>query len=134
MSHIMWGGVRDLDPLEADRFREFKVRQVSVQDIRNLSKNFHDQFAELAAGVDVIYVHVDMDVLEPNEVPGHPLAVADGPSSKALAAAISVMFENPKTTALGIASTPSFNRDRDGVSRRAAHNLIEGAISGARLR
>ena len=127
MRHIMWGGVRDLDPLE-DRFREYEVRQVSVQDIRDLSDNFDRQFAALAGEVDVIYVHVDMDVLEPDEVPGHGLAVPDGPSSEALARAIGVMFRNPKTVALGIASTPSFNRDPDGVSRRAALRLIEGAI------
>ena len=32
MSDIMWGGVRDLDPLEADRFREYEVdgRQVII--------------------------------------------------------------------------------------------------------
>jgi len=134
MSHIMWGGVRDLDPLEADRFREYEVRQVSVQDIRDISENFRAQFNALANEVDVVYVHVDMDVLEPNEVPGHPLTVSDGPSSKALAAAIGVMFENPKTVALGIASTPSFNSDPDGVSRQAALNLIEGAINGAKAR
>lgn len=134
MSDIMWGGVRDLDPLEADRFREYEVRQVSVQDIRDISENFRKQFDAMAAGVDVVYVHVDMDVLEPNEVPGHGLAVPDGPSSKALAAAIGVMFENPKTVALGIASTPSFNADPDGVSRQAALNLIEGAIKGAQSR
>jgi len=134
MSHIMWGGVRDLDPLEADRFREYEVRQVSVQDIRDLSPNFREQFAALADEVDVVYVHVDMDVLEPGEVPGHSLTVPDGPSSMALAAAIAVMFENPKTVALGIASTPSFNADPDGISRQAALNLIEGAISGAKSR
>jgi len=134
MSHIMWGGVRDLDPLEADRFREYEVRQVSVNDIREISDNFRNQFNALANEVDVVYVHVDMDVLEPDEVPGHGLAVADGPSSKALASAIGVMFENPKTVALGIASTPSFNADPDGVSRQAALNLIEGAIKGAQTR
>ncbi len=134
MSDIMWGGVRDLDPLEADRFREYEVRQVSVQDIRDISDNFRQQFAALADVVDVVYVHVDMDVLEPDEVPGHGLAVPNGPSSKALAAAIGVMFENPKTVALGIASTPSFNADPDGVSRQAALNLIEGAIKGAQTR
>ncbi len=134
MSHIMWGGVRDLDPLEADRFQKYEARQVSVQDIRDISKNFRAQFSALANEVDVVYVHVDMDVLEPNEVPGHPLTVANGPSSKALAGAIGVMFGNPKTVALGIASTPSFNSDRDGISRKAALNLIEGAIKGARAR
>jgi arginase len=134
MGHIMWGGVRDLDPLEADRFREYEVRQVSVQDIRDINDNFRRQFQALADEVDVVYVHVDMDVLEPDEVPGHGLAVPDGPSSKALGAAIGVMFENPKTVALGIASTPSFNADPDGRSRHAALNLIEGALKGAQSR
>lgn len=134
MSDIMWGGVRDLDPLEAERFREYEVRQVSVKDIREINDNFRQQFQALADEVDVVYVHVDMDVLEPDEVPGHGLAVPDGPSSKALGAAIGVMFENPKTVALGIASTPSFNADPDGVSRKAALNLIEGAIKGAQAR
>jgi arginase len=134
MSHIMWGGVRDLDPLEGDRFREYEVRQVSVQDIREVNANFRRQFQALADEVDVVYVHVDMDVLDPVEVPGHGLAVPDGPSSKALANAIGVMFENPKTVALGIASTPAFNKDPDGVSRQAALNLIEGAIKGAQSR
>jgi arginase len=134
ISHILWGGVRDLDPLEADRFHEYEVRQVSVDDIRELNDNFRTQFGALADQVDVVYVHVDMDVLDPEEVPGHGLAVANGPSSRALAAAIGVMFENPKTVALGIASTPSFNADPDGRSRRAALNLIEGAVRGARSR
>ena len=55
-------------------------------------------------------------------------------NSRELAAALAWMFENPKTAALGIASTPSFNLDPGGVSRQAALNLIEGAISGALAR
>ena len=50
MSDIMWGGVRDLDPLEADRFREYEVRQVSVQDIRDISENFRQTFPRDAPG------------------------------------------------------------------------------------
>ena len=134
MSDIVWGGVRDLDPLEADRFTEYEVQQFSVKDVRELSGNLRKQMDDLADRTDVVYVHIDMDVLDPAEVPGHGLTVPDGPSSKDLAAAISLMFENPKTVALGIASTPSFNRDPDGVSRQAALNLIEGAIKGAQTR
>ncbi len=134
MSDIVWGGVRDLDPLEADRFTEYKVQQFSVQDVRELSANLKKQIDELADRVDVIYIHIDMDVLDPAEVPGHDLTVANGPSSNDLAAAMTLMFKNPKTVALGIASTPSFNLDPDGVSRQAALNLIEGAIRGAQAR
>lgn len=134
MGDIVWGGVRDLDPLEADRFTEYEVQQFSVQDVRELSANLKKHMDDLADRVDVIYVHIDMDVLDPAEVPGHSLTVADGPSSKDLAAAMTLMFKNPKTVALGIASTPSFDLDPDGVSRQAALNLIEGAIKGAKAR
>lgn len=134
MSHIVWGGVRDLDPLEADRFAEYEVRQFSVQDIRELSANLKKHFDDLAGRVDAIYVHIDMDVLDPAEVPGHNLTVPGGPSSRELAAALTWMFGNPRTAALGIASTPAFNLDPDGVSRQAALNLIEGAIRGVQAR
>ena len=134
MEHIVWGGVRDLDPLEADRFDEYSVQQFSVEDMRALSADLQTQIDTLAARVDVIYVHIDMDVLDPAEVPGHDLAVDDGPTSEELAAAIGLWFENPKTVALGIASTPAFDLDPDGVSRQAALNLIEGAIRGVDAR
>jgi arginase len=134
MEHIVWGGVRDLDPLEAERFREYEVQQFSVEDIRSLSTGLAHQMDALATRVDAIYIHIDMDVLDPAEVPGHDLAVTNGPSSKDLAAAMTLMFRNPKTVALGIASTPAGPRDPGGVSRQAALNLIEGAIKGVQSR
>ncbi len=134
MSHIVWGGVRDLDPLEADRFREYEVQQFSVDDIRKLSPALKQQMDALSARVDAIYVHIDMDVLDPDEVPGHGLRVANGPTSDELGAAMTLMFSYPKAVALGIASTPWGPLDPDGVSRRAALRLIEGAIAGVAAR
>ena len=134
VSDILWGGVRDLDPLEADRFTEYEVQQFSVADIRTLSDRLREQLDELSDRVDAIYVHIDMDVLDPAEVPGHSLTVPGGPSSKDLAAVMTLMFRNPKAIALGIASTPAGTLDPRGVSRQAALNLIEGAIKGVQAR
>jgi arginase len=134
MSDIVWGGVRDLDPLEADRFREYEVQQFSVEDIRKLSANLKKQMDTLSANVDVIYVHIDMDVLDPEEVPGHDLRVPDGPTSEELAAAMTFMFRYPKSVAIGIASTPAGSLDPQGVSRHAALNLIQGAMKGVQAR
>jgi len=134
MADIVWGGVRDLDPLERDRFNQYEVQQFSVADIRTLSANLRQKMDTLSERVDAIYVHIDMDVLDPVEVPGHSLTVDDGPSSVALAAAIALMFEYPKAVAIGIASTPAGPLDPQGVSRQAALNLIEGAIRGVKSR
>ena len=75
-----------------------------------------------------------MDVLDPREVPGHPLTVADGPTSRELADALTEIFRYEKVAALGVASTPYDALDPDGISRQAAYNLIEGAIEGVKTR
>jgi len=134
LEEIVWAGVRDLDPLEADRFEEYGVRQISVHDIRTLSENLHRQMRYLSQRNDLVYIHIDMDVLDPAEVPGHGLNVPDGPTSEELAAALRTLFEYPKAAALGIASTPAGSDDPDGVSRQAALNLIRGAVEGVKAR
>ena len=92
------------------------------------------QVERLASISDVIFVHVDMDVLDPTEVPGHPLTVPNGPTSKELAVALAEMFKEPKVAALGIASTPANERDPDRLSLTAAYNLVKGALIGVRGR
>ena len=132
--YIVLAGVRDTDPLEQELIDRSDVEQISVADIRARTENLHRQMQRLSRLTDVIYVHVDMDVLDPKEVPGHPLAVPDGPTSAELAAALEEMFRYPKAVAFGVASTPAGARDPDGVSRRAAYALIEGAVRGIQRR
>lgn len=134
MSDIVWGGVRDLDPLEAERFREYEVQQFSVTDIQTLSNSLKKQLNDLANRVDAIYVHVDIDVLDPSEVPGHDTKVSGGPTSQELAAALTLIFKNSKVIALGVGGTPAGSLDPHGDSRQAALNLIEGAIKGVQAR
>jgi arginase family enzyme len=67
-----------------------------------------------------------MDVLDPEEVPGHSLTVPDGPTSRELAAAITAMFEYEKVAAFGVASTPANERDPDGKSLPANERDPDG--------
>jgi arginase len=132
--HIVMAAVRDTDPLEQELIEQSDIEMISVDDIRSLSDNLHAQMRRLSRLTDVIYVHVDMDVLDPREVAGHPLTVPNGPTSVELAAAIAEMFKYEKVAAFGVASTPSGERDRGGASRQAAYNLIQGAIRGVQAR
>ena len=132
--YIVMGALRDVDPLEQELMDRTQVTHISTDDIRGRSENLHEQMDRLSGLVDKIYVHIDMDVLDPREVPGHPLTVPDGPTSLELGAALTEMFRYEKVAALGIASTPWGERDPDGVSREAAYNLIEGAIEGVKER
>ena len=134
VENIVLGAARDLDPLEAELVKEHNLTRFSVEDIRTLSPRLHEIMEDLSARTDLIYVHIDMDVLDPAEVPGHPLTVPNGPTSEELAAAISLMFTYEKAAAFGVASTPANERDPDGVSRRAAYRLIQGAVAGVQRR
>ncbi len=82
---------------------------------------------------DLIYIHIDMDVLDPAEVSGHSLTVPGGPSSIELARALELMFQYKKAAALGIASYP-VGRDKDKLSLKAAYRLIQGALAGVQKR
>ncbi|MGD8331592.1 MAG: arginase family protein [Acidobacteriota bacterium] len=131
---IVLGAARDLDPLERELIEDSDIVQLSTDDFRTVSPALRAQMERLSSLVDLIYIHVDMDVLDPAEVPGHPLTVPGGPTSAELAAALTAMFRYPKVAALGIASTPWGPRDPEGISRQAAYNLIAGAVAGVRSR
>ncbi len=80
---------------------------------------------------DRIYIHIDMDVLDPAEVSGHPLTVPAGPKSQDLAAALETMFRYEKACALGIASYP-WENDKGLLSLKAAYALVEGSLRGVK--
>jgi len=127
--YIVMAGVRDIDPLEQELIDRSDIEMISVDDIRNLSDNIHQQMKRLSNLTDIIYIHVDMDILDPREVQGHSLNVPDGPTSKELADALEFMFQYEKTSAFGIASYPA-GKDEGGLSLKAAYNLVEGVIRG----
>jgi arginase len=132
--YIVFGGLRDVDPLERELLDRSECQFLSVEDIRAASGAVDEQIRRLGRLTDVIYVHVDMDVLDPAEVAGHPLTAPEGPTSVELAKAIRRIFAHPKAAALGIASIPFGDRDKDGRSLQAAYRLIEASVAGTRPR
>ncbi len=129
-SCILLADVRDTDPREMELIQRLDIQILSTQDIRERTANVQKQMERLSRLADLIYIHVDMDVLAPEEVQGHNLTAPDGPTSRELGACIELMFTYPKTAAIGIASTPYGPRDPEHTSRRAALRLIESAVKG----
>jgi arginase len=133
-SQIVMGGLRDVDPLEQELIDRQGIEVLSVDDLRAQSPGLRQAMQRLASATDVVYVHVDMDVLDTSEVPGHPTAVPGGLSSEELAGGLAEIVANEKVLALGIASTPANERDETGVARRAAHRLIAAAAGAVGAR
>jgi arginase len=134
VADMILAGVRDTDPLEQELIDRLNVPQMTVADLRARGDAFRRTYAALSARVSRIYVHIDMDVLDPAEVPGHSLNVTGGPTSVQLSGAVAEMFKDPKAVAIGIASTPTGERDIGGRSRKAAYSLIQAAVRGVQAR
>jgi len=125
--------VRNTDPLEQEIIDRSDVEHITVEQIMRLSPAIELEMERLAILTDLVYVHVDMDALDPEEVPGHGLTVPNGPTSLDLSNALEVMFEHPKAVAFGVASYP-VDRDPNGRSLKAVYNLIEGVVNGLNAR
>jgi arginase len=131
--HVVMGGVRLTDPLEQSLLDESMIEQVTVDDLRKATPAVFAQMDRLTRLVDKIYVHIDMDVLDPREVMGHGNKVPNGPSSAELAALFEQIFARyPKASAIGFATIPP--TDEGGLSIAAFNRMVMGAVKGVSAR
>jgi arginase len=131
--HVVMGGVRLNDPLEQHLLDESTIEQLSVDDLRTLSPAVTRELDRLSRLTDRIYVHIDMDVLDPREVQGHGNKVPNGPSSQQLAALFELIVSRyPKASAIGFATIPP--TDEGGLSIAALNRMIVGAVKGLKAR
>jgi len=132
-TQVVMGGVRLTDPLEQELLDGSKIQQVSVDDLRGSTPAVFAQLDRLSRTTDKIYIHIDMDVLDPKEVEGHQNKVPNGPSSEELARLFETIFKRyPTASAIGFATIPA--TDAGGLSIAAVNRMIEGAIRGVAAR
>ena len=131
--HVVMAGVRLTDPLEQELLGASGIGQLTVEDLRQGSAAVFAQLDRLSRLTDKIYIHIDMDVLDPREVEGHGNKVPDGPSSEQLASLFEQIFRRyPKASAIGFATIPG--RDEGGLSLAAVNRMIAGAVRGLKAR
>jgi arginase len=131
--HVVMGGVRLNDPLEQHIIDQSMIEQLTVDDLRNMTPAVFAQLDRLDAISDKLYIHIDMDVLDPREVMGHGNKVPNGPSSAQLARLFEEIFRRyPKASAIGFATIPM--QDEGGLSIAALNRMIEGAVKGVKAR
>jgi arginase len=126
-------GVRDTDPWEQYLIDKHEVPQITVDDIKRISPAIDMEMDRLSRITDLVYVHVDLDILDPKDIPGAGLPVEDGPTADELAEALEVMFEYPSVKGFGMASYP-WRRDKERRGLRSVYRLVEGVIKGIKNR
>ena len=131
--HVVMAGVRLTDPLEQELLDSSAIQQLSVEDLRQGSPAVFAQLDRLSRLTDKIYVHIDLDVLEPREVMAHQNKVPGGPDSEALARLLETIFRRyPKASAIGFATIPA--TDEGGLGLAAVNRMIAGAVRGVQAR
>lgn len=102
---------RDLDPLEAETLSDSDVAIVDVDDI--------------AASIPArrpLYVHVDVDVVDPEELPAINYPAPDGPTLDAVAAAVARLAATGRVAAYSV-STWNPALPEAEVAAAATHHL-----------
>ena len=89
---VMLLGARDLDPPEATYLAAARIRRSDVQELGT---------ADLPGGP--LYVHVDLDVIDPAGVPGLRYPAPGGPGTAQVAAALGQLLGTGRVAAVGIA-------------------------------
>jgi arginase len=131
--HIVMMGLRDVDPLEQVLIDESFITCVSTEDLIEQTEALTAALEMLARQVDVIYVHIDLDVLDAEDIPGHSFEIPEGPTAEQLGGALRIMLREPKVGALGIASFPTDPAGRERCLSSLT-TLVQGAWEGLRGR
>ena len=132
-TQVVMAGVRLTDPLEQELLNGSRIQQVSVDDLRRSTPAVFAQLDRLSRENDKVYIHIDMDVLDPKEVEGHQNKVPNGPSREELARLFEAIFTRyPKASAIGFATIPA--TDEGGLSLAAVNRMFEGAVRGVAAR
>ena len=131
--HVVMAGVRLTDPLEQELLDSSAIQQLSVEDLQQGSPAVFAQLDRLSRLTDKIYVHIDLDVLEPREVMAHQNKVPGGPTSEELARLFETIFRRyPTASAIGFATIPA--TDEGGLGLAAVNRMIAGAVRGVLAR
>ena len=121
-ANLLFVGTRDVDLAERRRLDESEATVVGARSIRDdgVQRALIPALDALRGRVERVYVHLDLDVLDPELVgPANGYAVAGGMSREEVEEALVSIWQRFSVAAAGIASyDPSLDRE-DGVSKAA---------------
>ncbi len=123
-------GARDLDPWEDHDLAASRITRINVDEVRSKgSKAAFDPFLEtLENKVDEIYLHVDLDALDPMEAPANHYNAANGLHADEVLEAIAYIGERFRVNGGGLSSyDPSY--DPEGKTAEVAVGILEAMVS-----
>jgi arginase len=124
---IVIAGVRELDDAESQLLRSTDVKLLR-QDEALGGTAFADAVQRVADKVDDLYVHIDLDVLDPSLVPSSSTPSPRGMSLRQLEGLLDAAFATGKVAVLGVAGLNPGGGQRGSRSVQSARSLLTTAV------
>jgi arginase len=123
-AHILLVGARDLEPDEVTLLDRTGITRVSG------TEHLGSLLASLARQVDGVYLHIDLDVLDPTEAIANQWAPPGGLTVESMKEAVKTIQAHTRIKALGIAAYDP-EADHDGRALAAASSITEFLLGTA---
>jgi arginase len=127
-------GVRDYSEDERRLFSQSGVAVLEAETIRRegVVETLNAAIRDIGSRIQRVYLHFDLDVLDPQEWPANEFAPADGLTVEQIVKSIELLGSNFNIVACGIAS---FDPTIDQASKTlpAGVQIIETVLGAARL-
>jgi arginase len=127
-NRILMVDVRNLDAPEEQLVRATDVTIARVAPGHNGDVPLDTAVAELAAGVDYIYLHIDSDILDITYVPNHNTGEPHGPDLNQVLTAVDTVMATGKVAALALVSVYGAGEGHE-ISVDSGIQLLYGSLT-----
>lgn len=127
---IVMVDVRNLDPPEEQLIRAVGIPIVPVSPCA-AGTAFHAAVADLAERCELLYLHIDSDILDESYVPGHATREPNGPDMDAVLEAIDIVMGTGKVAVYAVVSVYAGGEGR-ARSVATGVELIRGGLESWR--
>ena len=137
-SRVVLAAARDLDPAEREYLAHAPMRGVDAEALRRAGARALDPALEaLRTQATELYLHLDLDALDPSEAPAAGYRVPNGISADVLAAALRTAATRFRVRALTVSNYDPTLDDDDrtlGVVMRMVHVVVRATAGNSRDR
>ncbi|MHA2061221.1 MAG: arginase family protein [Candidatus Sifarchaeia archaeon] len=124
-AYTMHVGARDLDPKERELLENSEVQVVTTDELKEDTQMriLHSALSKLHSQVQEVYLHIDIDVIDPQEAPGVNYRTPNGLSLDEMEKAIKMIAANFRIEAAALTAFNPDNEKDDKTLRTGIHLL-----------
>ena len=134
-SHTMHVGARDLDPKERELLENSEVQVVTTDELKEDTqmRTLHSALTKLHSQVQEVYLHIDIDVIDPQEAPGVNYRTPNGLSLDEMENAIKMIAENFRIKAAALTAYNPDHEEDEKTLQTGFHllNVIADAVASS---